>query len=250
MTSHDDLAELRRLLRDTVPPPDPHRRADARARLLAAIDARDPARQPTISRGTAPPVRSSFIPAPAGATPTGQGRRTAVLVLGAIVVLVVGALAWQVRLATSTPLPVVDGGETAVTVYGDGEISCPNHVADDRSLPVGTVAYFPGQGQIRVVITLTDAAPHRAYGVQLWGDESCDIADHPWGPLGASQPLTTDGNGAGELDYVFTGMAPGTYRVNVNLVDGLFDETRPDFRHREMGAAIFTDVVVDSNGGG
>ncbi len=167
------------------------------------------------------------------------------LVLAAVVV-VVAALAWQGRLAISTPLPVVDHGEYTATLYGDGGIGCPNHVADDQSLPVGEVAYFPGEGELRVVITLTDAAPNRAYGVELWGDESCDIAEHPWGPLGTSRRLTTDANGAGQLDHLFTGIPPGTYRVNVNLVTET--DSDDDFRHREMGAATFTEVVVGGNG--
>lgn len=244
MTSRDDLAELRHL-RDAIPPPDPHRRADARERLLVAIDARDPARQPSISRGTGPPVWVSTPPAPPAATPTGRGRLLTALVLAAVVLLVV-AVAWQALLAVSTPLPVVNGGETVATVHGDGEISCPNHVADDLSLPVGTVAYFPGEGELRVVIRLTDAAPDRAYGVQLWSDESCDLVEHSWAPLGTSQRLTTDGNGAGELDHVFTGIPPGTHRVNVNLVTET--DSHDDPRHREMGAATFTEVVVGGDG--
>ncbi len=244
MTSRDDLAELRHL-RDTIPPADPHRRADARARLLAAIDARDPTRQPTISRGTGPPVWASSTPARPAAMPPGRRPLTGALVLAAAVLVAV-ALAWHVGLAASTPLPVVDHGEAAVTLYGDGGISCPNHVADDESLPVGEVTYFPGEGELRVVITLTDAAPHRVYGVQLWSDESCRIAEPRWGPLGTSRRLTTDGNGAGELDHVFTGMAPGTYRVNVNLVTET--DSHDDPRHREMGAATFTDVVVGGDG--
>lgn len=241
MTSRDDLAELRQL-RDAIPPPDPHRRADARARLLAAIDARDPARRPTITRGSGTPVWSTSTPAPAAATPTGRGPLVPALVLAAVVLV---AVAWQVRMPIPTPLPVVDRGENAVTLYGDGSISCPNHVADDESRPVGRVEYFPGEGELRVVITLTDAASNRTYGVQLWTDESCGTAENPGGPFGASQRLTTDGTGAGALEHVFTGIPPGTYRVNVNLVDDLFDATTgDDFRHREMGAATFTDVVV------
>lgn len=153
-----------------------------------------------------------------------------------------------ILLAVAVGALVVTSCETspgdAVTIYGDGDISCPDHRADDQSLPVGTVVYQPGDDEIRVIITLTDAAPNAPYRVEVWSDESCTT-----GPLEGddeSPLIETDENGAGELDFVLTGVAAGTYRLNVNLCCGGEDELgRPeDSRHREMGTAQFTEVIV------
>lgn len=245
MTTHDDLTRLRQL-RDAVPPPDPHRRDAARARLVAALEARDPARRPTISRGSGSRVGAQPTPTRPVVAPSRRARLVGALVPAAVALVAV-VIAWQMQVAVSTPRPFIGGGGTVVTVHGDGNINCPNHVADDLSLPVGTVQFHPGPGQIRVIVTLTDAAPHRNYTLDLWSDAGCATFSGPEGlPVGAwtsDRVLRTDGEGAGELDHVFTGIDPGVHRVNVNLVT----EPEPnDPRHREMGAATFTEVVVDS----
>lgn len=132
--------------------------------------------------------------------------------------------------------PAVSG---LVTIFGDGEISCPDHRASDESLPVGTVEYMAGESEIRVIVSLTDAAQDWAYQVELWSDQSCTRE----GPLGFSDGLLlTDSNGAGELSFVVGGLGPGVYRVNINI-----SSTRnvpPDPRHREMGTTQFTEVLV------
>lgn len=247
MTTRDEMTVLRQL-RDAIPPPDPHRRDAARAQLVAALEARDPARRPTISRDSGSRMRTRPAPTRPVVAPTPRARLVGALVPAAVVLVAV-VLAWQVHVAVSTPLPFIGRGETVgtvVTVYGDGAISCPNHVADDLSLPVGTVEFQPGPGQIRVIVTLTDAAPGHDYRVELWSDQGCDPGEGPpAGAWAANQALTTDETGAGVVDHVFTGIDPGTHRVNVNL------STEPDpddHRHREMGGATFTDVVVDSGG--
>ena len=131
------------------------------------------------------------------------------------------------------------GSSGPVTIFGDGEISCPDHRASDESLPVGTVEYLAGGGEIRVLVALTDAAQNWVYQVELWGDQSCARG----GPLDLSNGLLlTDSDGAGELAFVVTGLRPGSYRVNVNISSG--SDVPPDPRHREMGTAQFTEVQV------
>jgi outer membrane murein-binding lipoprotein Lpp len=129
--------------------------------------------------------------------------------------------------------------EGAVTIFGDGEISCPDHRADDESLPVGTIVYQPSEGEIRVIVTLTAAAPNWVYGVELWSDESCN-SDTAFGFV--DETIETDETGAGELDFVVSGLEPGTYRLNVNVSSG--GDVPEDLRHREMGTTQFTSVVV------
>ena len=127
--------------------------------------------------------------------------------------------------------------DDGVTIYGDGEISCPDHRASIESLPVGTITYRPDEGEIGVTITLTGAAPNVSYAVELWTNDSCSIG----GPLTSEHGIRTDGNGAGELEFTVTGLDPGSYALNVNLSTGSPHE---DPRHREMGTAQFTEVVV------
>lgn len=104
--------------------------------------------------------------------------------------------------------------------------------------------YQPGDDEIRVIITLTDAAPNAPYRVEVWSDESCTT-----GPLKGDDEtpsIETDENGAGELDFVLTGVEPGTYRLNVNFWCGGEDDLGgpEDSRHREMGTAQFAEVIV------
>lgn len=175
--------------------------------------------------------------------PTTHPRSRTLAAVGAAAAVILAMVAGLVVVNYRQPAPVAS--QNAVTLYGDGDISCPNHVADDESRPVGTVEYHPEEGQIRVIVRLTDAAPHAVYGVELWIRENCEPS---FGAASGdrSARMTTDGNGAGELDHVFAGIDPQTYRVNVNLVTGA---DLDDPRHREIGAAVFTEVVVGGNGG-
>jgi hypothetical protein len=126
-----------------------------------------------------------------------------------------------------------------VTIYGDGDISCPDHKADDQSLPVGTVVYQPRVGEIRVIVTLIHAAPNATYGVEVWSHQSCKIGA-PLGGRDEARSIDTDENGMGKLDFVLRAVEPGIYGLNVNLCCG----GGRDPRHREMGTAQFTTVMV------
>jgi hypothetical protein len=162
------------------------------------------------------------------------------------IVSVVTAFSLLVLLAGCSSQDSAISQEGAVTIFGDGAIGCPNHVADDDSLPVGTVTFEPGIGEVKVTVVLTDAAPDSRYYVEVWSDESCVVGE-PLGGYDTPAPeFDTDGEGTGELDFVVPGLEPGTYRLNVDVVImGEFE----DLRHREMGAAEFTEVVVESDDG-
>jgi hypothetical protein len=135
--------------------------------------------------------------------------------------------------------------EDAVTIYGDGDIGCPEHRADGQSLPVGWVVYQPGEGEIRVIVTLTDAAPNAPYYVEVWIEESCEQGV-PFKAADSPREFETNENGEGAIDFALTGLASRTFRLNVNLCCGTADLDVPpeDPRHREMGTAQFTEVVV------
>jgi hypothetical protein len=145
-------------------------------------------------------------------------------------------------------VPGCSSASDAVTIYGDGDVSCPNHVADDDSLPVGTVRFEPGPGEVRVTVALTDAAPEWNYYVEVWTDEGCETETPLLGDEPADTRFTTDGDGAGELEFVLTGIEPGTYQLNVDVVARLGEPADP--RHAEIAAAEFTEVIVDDDGGG
>jgi hypothetical protein len=137
-----------------------------------------------------------------------------------------------------------------VTIHADGNISCPDHVSDNGSHPVGIVTYESGSGEVRVRVVLTDAAPDSRYYVEVWSDESCQVGQPLSGYDRPAPHFTTDSNGAGELEFVVPGIEPGAHMLNVNIVHSWESEgTLEDPRHREMGAAVFTEVVVDSPAG-
>lgn len=198
-----------------------------------------PADAPSDAVDTArtPDQAASAPPASLQAPPRTSGRTSARVTAGVLLVLVVSVVG-GLLFGPEGP----EGPEGAVTVYGDGDIGCPSHVASDTALPVGTVVFQPeAAGEVRVVVTLADAAADWEYDVELWSDESC-LSGVPLSAFGVPR-LTTDADGAGELRHVFTELAPGTYRLNVNLSSRA--GVPPDARHREMGASVFTEVVVD-----
>ena len=127
--------------------------------------------------------------------------------------------------------------DATVGIFGDGDISCPDHRASSDSLPVGTVNYQVGEGQVRVTVSLTAAQPEWTYNnIELWSAQNCTM-------LGAAgTTLRTDANGAGEVSFVVSGLEPGTYRVNVNVSSP--GEVPGDRRYREMGSSQFVELVV------
>jgi hypothetical protein len=96
----------------------------------------------------------------------------------------------------------VPGTTTTQTLYGDGEITCPEHWAHDRSLPVGQVQYTPTAQGVEITVTLTKAWPDTEYYVEVNTDQLCQgqqdgTGDRRFGGL------VTDGDGAGSLTLTY-----------------------------------------------
>jgi hypothetical protein len=106
----------------------------------------------------------------------------------------------------------VPGTTTTQTLYGDGDIDCPDHWAHDLSLPVGTVQYTPtGQG-IEITVTLTQAWPDTEYYVEVNTDQICRGEGGVYaGP--SFEGLITDGEGAGSLTLTYTGTSGEAARL-------------------------------------
>jgi hypothetical protein len=94
----------------------------------------------------------------------------------------------------------VPGPTIEQTLYGDGDITCPDHWAHDLSLPVGRVRYTPTRQGVEITVTLTDAWPDTEYDVAVNTDEFCPGGAYP-GPGFAG--LVTDGDGAGSLTLTY-----------------------------------------------
>jgi hypothetical protein len=116
-------------------------------------------------------------------------------------------------------------------------------VATDDSLPVGTVAFDPGSREVGIRVILTDAAPEWEYYVEVWTDEGCQTEQPLRGDQSETPTFRTDEEGAGELDFVLSGIEPGTYRLNVDVVSSIDEPEDP--RHGEIAASSFTEIVVD-----
>ena len=67
----------------------------------------------------------------------------------------------------------VPGKAIEQTLYGDGDINCPDHWAHDLSLPVGQVKYTPTPQAIEITVTLTQAWPDTEYDVVVNTDQFC-----------------------------------------------------------------------------
>jgi hypothetical protein len=141
------------------------------------------------------------------------------------------------------PVPIM---ETEQILYGAGDISCPEHWAQNQSLPVGTVGFEAGRGMFTVVVELIAAAPDSDYGVDVWEPETC-----LGGPLLFEAPvprvLTTDDAGSGRIEFVVDNVDPGLYRLNVNLIHTTWEDAFPnaeDTRLWEIGGAGFSLVEV------
>ncbi len=97
----------------------------------------------------------------------------------------------------------VPGPTVTQTLYGDGDITCPEHWAHDLSLPVGRVQYTPTPQGIEITVSLTGAWPDTQYYVEVNPDEFC--RDWPSArPEFAS--LVTDPDGAGSVTFTYAGI--------------------------------------------
>ena len=67
----------------------------------------------------------------------------------------------------------VPGGSVEQTLYGDGNITCPDHWAHDLSLPVGQVQYRPTPDGLKITVTLERAWPNTEYYVEVNSDTFC-----------------------------------------------------------------------------
>jgi hypothetical protein len=130
------------------------------------------------------------------------------------------------------------------TLYGDGDIHCPDHWAHDLSLPVGQVRYRPTQEAIEITVTLTQAWPDTEYYVEVNTDDFCPSFRGP-GPWSKRYfGLNTDRDGVGSL-AIIDASGPGEHVVNVNVV--ATDEggaQRADPRPREIGPDAFAELTV------
>lgn len=143
-------------------------------------------------------------------------------------------------LVTALCLTILGGcsGSSEIAVYGDGEISCPDHVASDESMPVGAVVYTPTDEGLQVEIVLTDAEPSWVYYVEVLDPEFCDtkVLLHR-----AEDLIATDESGSGAITILVEDLAPGPLEVQVNIVSGLQPGPANE-RLREMAPSTFTEV--------
>ena len=126
------------------------------------------------------------------------------------------------------------------TIYGDGDVTCPNHWAQDESLPVGTVTFRPTNDGLDIEVDLTDAAPNWTYNAEVLPADFCETGTILAGVIGE---LLTDDTGAGRLE-VSVPVEPGAYELTVNVVSEPNDNVPEDPRLREMSPSGLTEVVV------
>lgn len=100
----------------------------------------------------------------------------------------------------------VPGAGVEQVLYGDGDIHCPDHWAHDLSLPVGTVAYQPGEDGIEISVTLDGAWPQTAYYVEVNTEDFCDS----WGSGDGS--TLAEGPDEGFPEELYEGFPYGTYQ--------------------------------------
>jgi hypothetical protein len=137
--------------------------------------------------------------------------------------------------------------ESRQILYGAGDIGCPHHWAHDQSLPVGSVEFAAGEGLFTVVVELSAAAPNSEYGLEVLEPEDCEFGAPALFEGAAPRTLTTDGTGAGRIEFVVEDVDPGIYRLNVNLVHNDWEDAFPDAddtRLWEIGGAGFSLVAI------
>jgi hypothetical protein len=114
----------------------------------------------------------------------------------------------------------VPGKAITQTLYGDGDIHCPDHWAHDRSLPLGQVQYIPTAQGIEITVTLTQAWPDTGYNVKVNTDQFCQGQEDGSGSQQFGG-LVTDGDGAGSLTLTYPGApAPASGLPGAALLAG------------------------------
>ncbi len=103
----------------------------------------------------------------------------------------------------------VTGEVVEQTLYGDGDITCPDHWAHDLSLPVGRVQYTPTPQAVEITVTLDRAWPDTDYYVEVNTDQFC-LAGGSADPREGNHfvGLTTDRDGAGSLTLTHASRPP------------------------------------------
>ncbi len=151
--------------------------------------------------------------------------------------------AFRVLVAAIVLCAVLSGCSTGseVTVYGDGEVSCPELGASDESMPVGTVTYEPSDKGLVVEIELTDAEPNWVYYVEVLDREFCDTDVPLLRADNAPDLLATDESGAGTVTLLVEDVDSGSLEVQVDIISAL-NPGPTDERLREMAPTNFTEV--------
>ena len=102
----------------------------------------------------------------------------------------------------------VPGKAIEQTLYGDGDIRCPDHWAHDLSLPIGQVQYTPTPQAIEITVTLDQAWPDTEYYVEVNTDQSCRAWESgSWDEIRVPG-LTTDRDGAGSVTLTYASRPP------------------------------------------
>ena len=137
-----------------------------------------------------------------------------------------------------------NGSEAAVaTLYGDGDIDCPDHVADNLSTPVGQVVFRPTADGYWMNVVLTNAAPNWVYDVSVNLDvgNGQDPEDCFLGADTYEGALTTNSNGVGVFQ-ASSDLFSGDLLIQVSIGSG--ENVPPNPLHREIGQSSFVGITV------
>ncbi len=160
-------------------------------------------------------------------------RRTSLIAAVIAVTLISGSIA------------LADDGNGAVvaTLYGDGNIDCPGHVADELSTPVGHVVFRPTSDGYRMNVVLTNAAPNWEYHVSVNLDvgEGQAKEDCFLGADSYEGALTTNSQGAGVFQ-ASSDLFSGDLLIQVVISSG--ENVPPNPLHREIGHSSFVGITV------
>jgi hypothetical protein len=129
------------------------------------------------------------------------------------------------------------------TLYGDGDINCPGHVADDLSTPVGKVAFRPTTDGYWMNVVLTNAAPNWEYNVAVNLDvgNGEDEDDCFLGVDEYEGAITTNSQGVGVF-RASSDLFSGDVLIQVNI--GSAEGVPPNPLHREISQASFVQITV------
>ena len=152
---------------------------------------------------------------------------------------------FRVLVVTSVCFAVLSGCSTGsdVTVYGDGDVSCPELGASDESMPVGRVTYEPSDEGLVVEIELTDAEPNWVYYVEVLDRQFCDTNVPLLRGDGLNELLATDESGSGAVTLLVEDVDSGLLEVQVDIVSALVSDPA-DERLREMAPTNYTEVDI------